>query len=124
MGCLHLGRFFFVVLVCVQDRNNSVGVDAEKSNSNDEEDYRKQGRWGDRDKATYIVGFSISMGSASSDSTNHGSKICKKNARKFQKAKLEFARHMQLLTENVHCIYSYIHSTDIILGIITNLEMI
>ena len=37
----------------------------------------------------------ISAGSASTDLTNHGSKIFgEKNSRKFQKAKLEFAVHL------------------------------
>ena len=113
--------FFFVVVLCVQDRNNSVGEDAEKRNSNDEENDRKKGRSGD--KTTYTVRSSVSMDTASLDSTHHGSKILKKNSRKFPKAKLEFATCRQLLTYNLHCIYKYIHSIDIVLGIINNLKM-
>ena len=64
-------------MLCVQDRNNSVGEDAEKRNSNDEENDRKKGRSGD--KTTYTVRSSVSMDTASLDSTHHGSKILKKN---------------------------------------------
>lgn len=58
---------------------------------------------------------SISADSAPLDSTKNGSKIFgeKKNFQKFQKAKLEFAMW-------VNCL----HSIYIILGIISNLEMI
>ena len=37
----------------------------------------------------------------------------------FQKADLEFVMHKHL-----HCIYSYLHSVYIVLGIVSNLEMI
>ena len=109
-------------MLCVQDRYNSVGKDAEKGNSNDKENDRKKGRSGD--KATYTVRSSISMDTASLDSTNHGSNILKKNSRKFPKAKLEFATCRQILTYNLHCIYKYTPSIDIVLGIINNLKMI
>ena len=42
----------------------------------------------------------------------------------FQKAKLEFVKHQQLLTHHLHCIYNYLHSIYILLGIISNIEMV
>ena len=48
---------------------------------------------------------SISMGSASTGSANHRSKIFgKKNSRNFQRAELEFAVCQQLFTWLLHCI--------------------
>ena len=48
------------------------------------------------------------------NSTNHGSKIFKKkNSRKFQKAKIEFV-----------ILSNYLHGVYIVLGILSNLEMI
>ena len=48
------------------------------------------------------------------NSTNHGSKILKKkNSRKFQKAKIEFV-----------ILSNYLHGVYIVLGILSNLEMI
>ena len=41
-----------------------------------------------------------------------------------KKAKLEFSRYHQVFTLLLHCIYNYLHSTEIVLGIISNLEMI
>ena len=76
------------------------------------------------DKATYTVRSSVSMDTASLDSANHESNILKKISRKFPKAKLEFATCRQILTYNLHCIYKYTHSIDIVLGIINNLKMI
>ena len=48
----------------------------------------------------------------------------RKKSRNFQRAKVEFAMHWQLLTYNLHCIYNYLHSIYIVLGIMSNLEMI
>ena len=42
----------------------------------------------------------------------------------FQKSKLEFAEHWQLISQHLHYIYNYLHSTYIVLGIISNLEMV
>ena len=73
---------------------------------------------------------SVPIGSSWVDSTNGRSKILRKkkylekNCRKFQKAKLEFAMHWQLFTSHLHRIYNYLHSIYILLGIISNLEMI
>ena len=73
---------------------------------------------------------SVPTGSSCVDSTNGRSKILgkktylEKNCRKFQKAKLEFAMHWQLFTSHLHCIYNYLHSIYILLGILSNLEMI
>ena len=47
-----------------------------------------------------------------------------KNSRKFPKAKFEFTVLWQLLTYHLHCIYKYLHSICIVLGIIKNLEII
>ena len=51
-------------------------------------------------------------------------KYSQKNSRKFQKAKLEFTAHWQLFTWHLHYIYNYLHIIYIVLGIISNLEMI
>ena len=48
----------------------------------------------------------------------------KKNFRKFQKAKLELDWHQQLLTEQFHCIYKYLHIIYIVLATIHKLESI
>ena len=47
-----------------------------------------------------------------------------KNSIKFPKAKFEFTVLWQLLTYHLHCIYKYLHSICIVLGIIKNLEII
>ena len=65
----------------------------------------------------YICGFNQLQ-------TENTSKKKKKNSRKFQKAKLEFATHWQLFTYHLHCISNYLHSIYIVRGIISNLEMI
>ena len=65
------------------------------------------------------------MDSAFADSTNHESKILgEKKSRKFQKEKPEFALCRQLFTRHLYCTYNYLHSIYIVLGIISNLEMI
>ena len=48
----------------------------------------------------------------------------KKNSRKFQNGKLKFVAHQQLFAWYLHCIYSYLNTIYIVLGIISNLEMI
>ena len=68
---------------------------------------------------------SVPTGSTSTDSTNWRLKIIGKKFRKFQKAKLEFAANWQLFTVwHLHCIYYYLHSIYIVLGFISNLEII
>ena len=44
-----------------------------------------------------------------------------KNSRKFQKAKLEFATCWQLFPSHLYCIYNYLHSIYIVLGIVSNI---
>ena len=62
----------------------------------------------------------ISADSASPESTNQSRNI---QGKKFQKAKFEFATCNSL--HNIYnSIYNYLHSIYIILGIISNLEMI
>lgn len=70
-------------------------------------------------------------------STKHRPKIYFKKSRKFLKAKLEFALHQELfiffiseftiyyLFQNLPCVYNYLHSIYIVLGIIliSNLEV-
>ena len=54
-------------------------------------------------------------------------KHSEKDSRKFQKAKLEFATLQKatvLFIQHLHCIYNYLRSIDIVLGIRSNLEMI
>ena len=67
----------------------------------------------------------VSADSASPDSTNHRVKMFRKKkiSRKFQEVKLEFATYWHLFTQHLHCIYNYLHSIYIVLGI-NNLEMI
>ena len=43
------------------------------------------------------------------------------NSRKFQKAKLEFATCWQLFPLHLYCIYNYLHSIYIVLGIVSNI---
>ena len=56
------------------------------------------------------------------DSANLESKIFGEN-KKFEIANTESASLRQLFTDNLHCIYNYLHSIYIVLGII-NLERI
>ena len=44
-----------------------------------------------------------------------------KNSTKFQKAKLEFATCWQLFPSHLYCIYNYLHSIYIVLGIVSNI---
>jgi len=46
------------------------------------------------------------------------------NFRKLQKAKCEFAICCQLCTQHLNYIYNYLYNIYIVLGIISNLEMI
>ena len=48
----------------------------------------------------------------------------KKVFRTFHEAEFEFVTHQQPFTSHLHCTYNYLHSTYIILGIVSNLEMI
>ena len=48
----------------------------------------------------------------------------KKFYRKFPKAKREFAPHPATIYTAFTCIYNYLHSIYIVLGIISNLEMV
>ena len=50
--------------------------------------------------------------------------IREKNSRNFQKGKLEFAVCRPLFTLHLHYICNYLHNTYIVLGSISNLEMI
>ena len=47
-----------------------------------------------------------------------------KHFRKFQKAKFESAACWQLFTQDLYSIYNDLHSTYIVLDMISNLEMI
>ena len=47
-----------------------------------------------------------------------------KNYWQFQKTKLEYATLWQLFTEHLNCIYNYLHSVYIELGIINKLGVI
>ena len=63
--------------------------------------------------------------SASTDPTNHRSKIFEKEFQRVpQKAKPEFATRPATIYPHLHCIYNYLHSIYIVLGIISNLERI
>lgn len=62
----------------------------------------------------------IFLASASTDGTSCRLKILKKNSRKSQKTKLEFATWRQLFTLHLHCTYTYLHDTHIVLGITSN----
>ena len=60
---------------------------------------------------------SMSAGSTSMDSMSCGLKIFRKNnSRKL----IEYAAHWQLFTQHLLCIYSYLHSIYIVLGIIVS----
>ena len=74
-------------------------------------------------RARNTVDPSISVGSAFLDSTNYRLKILKKTfSRTFQKAKLNFVL-LAAITWHLHCIYKYLHSIYMVLGIISSLEM-
>lgn len=65
----------------------------------------------------------VAAGSPSLNSTNHGLKK-KKKFQQVPKDKLEFAAaHWQLFLWSLQCIYNYLHSIYIAVGIISNLEM-
>ena len=65
------------------------------------------------------------MGATFVDSLKDRSKIyIFFNSRKFQKAKHIFVMHWRLFTLHLHFIYNYLHSIYIVLGSISNLEMI
>ena len=69
---------------------------------------------------------SVSAGSTTTDSTTTDQKYSKKE-KKFpecSKKQNKFATHWQLFTKHLHCIYDYLRSIYIVLGIISNLEMI
>ena len=67
---------------------------------------------------------SISNSSKSGIHPPAGFKYIFLNSRKFPKAKLEFAICQQLFTSHLYCIYNYWHGIYIVLGVISNLEMI
>ena len=64
---------------------------------------------------------SLSAGSTSMDSMSCGLKIFRKNnSRKL----IEYAAHWQLFTQHLLCIYSYLHSIYIVLGIIVSRSVV
>lgn len=70
------------------------------------------------------MGPPLYTGSSSMDLNHCASKILKKKSRNFQKAKLKFEVHWQLFTLHLHCIYNYLCRICIVLGIVSNIEMI
>ena len=70
-------------------------------------------------------GKQVVMGATFVDSLKDRSKIyIFFNSRKFQKAKHKFVMHWRLSTLYLHFTYNYLHSIYIVLGSISNLEMI